>query len=526
MPRTAGRPNLLFIMTDQQKATTLDLYNSGPNAIRTRGLRSLAESGVVFDAAYCAYPLCTPSRISMLTGRYPSSTGLLTNNAFAADDYQTIFGVAHDHGYATTLVGKDHAYASMSIGGDPGNHPAWMDHVFDRIYTAGHNARQPPEINRDLPHIERFMQSNLEMRRGWQAAVAPWNASESITARLHDVAVNYLSDWMETGREKPFAMWLSFPDPHEFYQAPRDVFESIDPKSIDLPPNWESDIENRSEFIQFMHWYFNARGVSKDTVLHLIRVYLAMCLNVDTYLQSLFSFMKSNELWDDTIVIFTSDHGDYNGEHQLVQKFNSGYDGNCRIPLLISWPAGISGGRRCSDPVNLTDLPATLCDLLGWDHFDGNQGVSFSDLLTGNPTRERRYTVVESGLPGKALSLKDIPNFPSHSVHAPLDVLNFYNPPHRWTGKLYAVRSAKMKLIVREGQKSEFYDLTLDPWETTNLYDDPTYRDHILQHHEYLAQHLTRIAYRRPGTVMRDYDSWYEAGGEKSWDEVKREHGV
>ena len=516
------RPNLLFVMTDQQKATSLDLYNTTANYVETTSLRRLAEAGVTFDAGYCPFPLCVPSRISMLTGRYPSHSGFIGNSPYMEDQYDSLWGRAKQQGYRTMLVGKDHAYYRASIGGAPGEHPSFMDTIFDRMYCALHNDFQPPEIERDLPHVRPWLRQNPTLHTIWGSDVAPWNGEESVTARLCDVSVEYLRDWVREDRDDdtPFAMWLSFPDPHELYQAPRDVFEMLDPASITLPPNWESDIGSRSEYIQFMHWYFNNGGVPEEKVLQLIRVYLAMCKNVDIQLGKVFAYLQEIGEWENTIIVFTSDHGDFNGEHQLIQKFNCGYDGCCRVPLLLAWPGHTAAaGRHYEDPVNLTDLPATLCSLLQWPGLDRDQGQSLAGVLIDNDETTMPFTVIESGKPGENLTLRDIENFPNHRYDVTPTGRWCYDPPHRFGGKMYAVRSRDYKLIVRQDQASELYNMKEDPWETHNIAGTAGTEMEELRHYRYLAQHLARIAPYKDGTVFAKQDAWYRAGGDRTWEE-------
>lgn len=515
------KPNLLFIMTDQQKATSLDLYNPSGSAAETRALRGLAEEGTVFENASCPYPLCVPSRISMLTGIYPSASGFVGNGPYIEDRYETVFGAAKQRGYRTMLVGKDHAYTKAAIGGDPGMHPAFMDTIFDSMYCAMHNTYQPPEIERDLPHVRPWLNETSVLHRIWGSEVAPWTSRQSISARLCDVAMENLDRWDAEDRpdDIPFALWLSFPDPHELYQAPADVYESIDPTSIALPPNWESDIANRAEYIRFMHWYFNAGGVPEEEVLKLVRVYLAMCKNVDMQLERLFAFLRRRGLWENTVVVYTSDHGDFNGEHQLIQKFNAGYDGCCRVPLMIAQP-GASQSRRYAGPVSLTDIPSTLCDLLGWDRFAADQGCSLAETVLSGAPRAVNYTVTESGLYGESLTTRDIANFPNHRYDRRPVGRWSYDPPHRFGGKLYAVRSADYKMIVRQDQKTELYDMVADPWETRNIAEERGFEQTVRQHYGLLTDHLMRISQKQPDTRIASQDDWYRAGGNKAWEEV------
>jgi len=476
---------------------------------------------VTFSSAYCTYPLCVPSRISTLTGMYPSYSGYVGNKPYMEDKHDSLFGRAKEAGHRTMLVGKDHAYGPASIGGEKGNHPEFMDGIFDRMYCALHNDFQPPEIERDLPHVRPWLAGNEELHRLWGSDIAPWTSEKSVTARLCDVAVEYLEDWHREDRPQgvPFAMWLSIPDPHELYQAPRDVVESIPPDSIEMPPNWDSDMEKRSGYMKFMHWYFNSGGVPASTVKKLIRVYLAMCKNVDIQLNKVLNALERLGLREDTLIIFTSDHGDFNGEHGLLQKFNCGYDGCCRVPLLISWAGTSKAGRVCEDPVSLVDIPSTVCNLMGWKALEQDQGSPMTDIVTSDHYDERDHAVVECGVPGESLTEKDIHKFPNHRWDVQPVGRWCYDPPHRFGGKMYALRTRDYKLIVRQDQGAEFYDMKQDPWETRNVFDEPEYGPQILRHYQHLSDHLCRIAHERPDVYIERQDAWYRAGGSRTWEE-------
>ena len=523
------QPNILFIQTDQQKAKSLDLY-SDINSISTTNLKMLAENGVVFENSYCPYPLCVPSRISMLTGEYPSSSGYLGNAPTMYDSYgdETIFSAAKKHGYHTMLVGKDHAYGSNcppdSLSGEDENYPDFLGDIFDRMHFAWHGNTMTPETNKELPHIEPWIQYQDELEKLWGSEVAPWDSNESVSSLLSDKAVEFMKDWQNGSEDKPFAMWLSYPDPHERYQAPTDVVEMINKEDIELPLNWESDINNRSEYIQFMHWYFNKGGVPESKVKKLIRVYLGMCLNVEIQLGKVFDCLKEMGEWENTIIFYVSDHGDFNGEHQLIQKFNCGYDGCTHIPMIVAWPGHSKDGRHCLEPVNLTDIPATICELLGWEKFSQDQGQSFADILLEETYEERKYTVVESGIPSESLTTKDVKNFPKHRYDRKTEGRWCYDPPHRFGGRMYVVRSKDYKLIVRQDKKSEFYNMKDDPWETKNIFGKPKYQKEIINHFEYLVHHLGRVSYKQEDTFIAPQDNIYEAGGDKTWQEYLQQN--
>ncbi|MDA3959619.1 MAG: sulfatase-like hydrolase/transferase [Planctomycetota bacterium] len=520
------RPNLLLIQTDQQKATSLDLYNTDRNFIRTDALRRIAEAGVVCEAGYCPYPLCVPSRIAMVTGRYPSELGYVGNRPYPLDcDAPNLFRHLRHNGYRSMLVGKDHA---IGLPWDEGGSVAekWrgnraIQDSFDWVYATFHGGNMTPDTRADQPHIQSFLDQADQLQHLWGSAVAPFDGDQSQSARMCEVAVDYLDTWKrdDAGADTPFAMWLSFPDPHEFYQAPRDVVARVRSDDLGAPHGADVDLGDRAEYIQFMRWYFNSGGVPREVIDQLVRVYLAMCLNVDEQLRRVLDHLERIGEWDNTLIVYCSDHGDFNGDLGLVQKFNAGYDGCCRVPFVMAFPGRGPGGLRSREPVNLADLPATICDGLGVAALPGDRGRSLMPIVVGEEHEEAAYTVVESGVPGESLSTRDIANFADHRWDVQPDGRWCYDPPHRFGGRMYAVRSADHKLIVREGQCSEFYDLVADPWELRNAIDDPQHAQLVATHHEYLVEHLCQRAPVPPGTTIADQDAVYRAGGNLSWAE-------
>jgi len=521
------RPNILLIQTDQQKASSLDLYNRDVNYIKTEHISQLAEEGVVFDNTYCPYPLCVPSRTSMMCGQYPSTTGYIGNEPCGmAGKKMTLFDLLKSVGYRTMLVGKDHAYGLPRPGANPAEKwtpPKEMKAVFDDIYTAWHGMFHSPDTNRDCPKLEPFLQAHDSLSQLWGAEVAPWSTDETQTAAICNAFID-LAGKHSRSSSQPFACWLSISDPHEPYQAPRDMYERMEQERIGFYPNRDSDFSNRAEYMQFFQWFFNAGGpIPEEDELRLIKVYLAMCKNVDLQLGRVFDFLKKKGLWEDTLVIFTSDHGDLTGEHRLLQKFNCTYNGSAKVPLIVSWPGRTQGQKRVKTPVNLVDLPATICSLLGIDPLPDDQGMDLSPALLRDRVLDKKYTVIESGVPGPGLTCKDIQNFSTHKYNIIPKKRNAYDPPHRYAGRTYAVCSERYKLITREGQCNELYNVEQDPWEIENLAQKPDMKEVVEEHLLYLVKHLTDQFVYPADTKIAPQDALYPLGGDKSWDECAAE---
>ena len=268
-----------------------------------------------------------------------------------------------------------------------------------------------------------------------------------------------------------------------------------------------------------MRWYFKA-GPNPPPAEHyrqLYRVYLAMCQLIDDELGRLLDYLDRHGLRENTVVVFASDHGDMAGEMGCATKWNCAYDGMARVPLVVSHPgAGLPGGARSGEPVSLTDLAATLAELCGFDPPQGNEGRSLVDLMAGTGSRD--FAFVESGLPGKPMDIDDIEHFPDHRWDLPSGDGIPYDPPHRWTGRCLTARSRRHKLIQRQGQRLEFYDLERDPWETRNAADDEAAQPEIRRHLAAIGEYQMKRETNPRGAIGVPWmDQRYTPGAGPVW---------
>jgi arylsulfatase A-like enzyme len=337
--------------------------------------------------------------------------------------------------------------------------------------------------------------SSKPCRTIWGADIPPWGRDETITKVLTDKALEFMDSHFEQTPEKPFLLHWSPPDPHEFYQVPQEYADQFPLDEIVLPPSWKADLSDRAEYVQFMRWYFSAgdREPTELDLKKLVQVYLGMCQLLDDEMGRILNYIEKRGEMENTIFVFTSDHGDMCGELGLVQKWNGLYDGMTRIPLVIThgsndWPKN----RRVSCPVSQIDLAATLCDMVGIQPPAGQQGESLAGVMAGTQTRQVAF--LETGMSGRGLTMADAEKFPEHKWHEPTTDGAPYDPPHRWTGRCFGVRSERYKLTVREGQKSELYDMVEDPWEQCNRIDDPGLADTVAELNGQIMQHMLRVA--------------------------------
>lgn len=507
--------NIILLYSDQQKATSLDLYNRDCTAVNARSLKRLVEQGTLFENAYCTYPLCVPSRIAVMEGCYPSSTGYIGNCRHPGTDEDSLLDRLKAAGYTTYLSGKEHTWSMGNISGH--NPPPEVAQRYDHIFAALHNTWQPPEMQEALPKFMPFIRQSKPCRTIWGADISSWGRDETITKVLTDKAIEFVETHLEQTPDKPFLLHWSPPDPHEFYQVPREYADQFPLDEIMLPPNWKADLSDRAEYVQFMRWYLSAgdREPTELDIKKLVQVYLGMCQLLDDEMGRIIDYIETRGEMDNTIFVFTSDHGDMCGELGLAQKWNGLYDGMTRIPLVIthgdnSWPKN----RRVSCPVSQIDLAATLCEMIGIEPPAGQQGESLCGVMAGAQTRE--YVFLESGMAGRGLTMQDSEKFPEHKWHEPTSDGAPYDPPHRWTGRCFGVRSERYKLIAREEQKSELYDMANDPWEQHNLIDDPVLSGVVAELNEKILQHMLRVSPNlRDCTGDYKNDIRYNPGQEK-----------
>jgi arylsulfatase len=460
-PRARGeygmiKPNVLWICTDQQRFDTLGCY--GNKYVRTPNLDRLAEQGVLFEQAYCQSPVCTPSRASFLTGRYPRTTKIRQNGQAIPADEALVSKLFAEGGYTCGLAGKLHLSPAH-----PSVCPATerrIDDGFAEFHWSHHSAPDWPTDEYHHWLRGRGTQYKVTRFEGSPHVEIGMDAEDRQTAWCAEKAIHFMEANAKANR--PWMFLVDIFDPHHPFDPPKAYLERylgmLD--DIPLPAYRPGELNDKPRYQRIHHegasgkkdWFAYSGMTEKDHRL-LRAAYWAMVDVIDAEVGRLLEALKRTGQRDNTLVIFMSDHGELLGDHGMYLKGPYFYDVSVRVPLIVSMPGTVKGGRRLSTFVELVDLTPTLLEAAGLENYPGIQGRSAWGLLTGNQS--------------------DITH--RNDVYCEL-----YETSLKHGGKgaqATMLRTREHKLVVFHGeQTSELYDFKQDPGEHDNKWVDPAYR--------------------------------------------------
>jgi arylsulfatase A-like enzyme len=463
MKSRSESPNILWICTDQQRFDTI--HALGNNHIRTPNLDRLAKEGVSFENAYCQCPVCTPSRGSFLTGRYPHTMGLRQNGQDIPQNEVLVTKVLADNGYTCGLSGKLHICGVDTRDEEPrvndgyeefhwahGPFPVWKNNQYIRWLH-----RQGKEWDEIYPY------ASLSARFG-REGVTPENRPvwAGVPTELHHATwcTDRAIDFIKKHRSGPWLFSLNFQDPHHPFDPPQEYLERYDPDRIP-PPNYrEGELEGKTILQRVDHeGAYGGRGMSfaacsERQHREVIAAYYAMVELIDHNVGRLVEVLEESGQLEDTIILFMSDHGEMLGDHGIFLKGPHMYEPLVKVPLIVSWANYYQRGLRSPALVELIDVAPTLLDAAGLAPFPRMQGRSLSNLCRGesDPSHHRDYAFSE-----------------------------FYNTMIGYRDLRPCVtmyRSPRYKLIHYSGlDRGELYDLQEDPFEYENLWISEEFRD-------------------------------------------------
>jgi arylsulfatase A-like enzyme len=499
-----GRPNILLITTDQQRADCIGYEN---DRVSTPHLDGLARVGARFSNCITPSPVCQPARASILTGKLPLTHGAWDNGVDldAAEGRQGVAAALAAAGYATAFIGKAHFSTKNTFAptgtpecrrSAPGYPPDWYGPYmgFEHVELAALGKFHPSRLQRNATPIHRFehwfldhpgalelWQHSLSEGCGaaqtWDSALpAAWHSS----AWVADRTLALLQRRQEG--DGPFFLWVSFPDPHHPFDCPAPWRQMYDPDDMVLPAHRTLDLERRpwwhraalegkpqiadSELAKFREEGFKVPPQTDRQLAEMMANYYGMVSHVDHHVGRILEGLRQVGHADDTLIVFTSDHGDMLGDHGLYLKGPMLYEGVLRVPMVISGP-GVPQGQRVTAPVSTIDLAATFLQGAGLP-FLSEQSRSLFPVLAGTEQRECAWSEwhVHPSRLGVALQLR-------------------------------TVRTARYSCTFELGSDSgELYDLLDDPQQLVNRFDDPQWR--VIQ------DRMQALMLARPGPLRAD----------------------
>jgi iduronate 2-sulfatase len=378
----AKKPNVLFIIADDLN-TSIGAY--GHPLVKTPNIDRLAARGVRFDRAYCQFPLCGPSRNSFLTGLYPNSTGILANAQLFRQTIPSAVSLPQAFrldGYLAVRIGKLYHYG-----------------VPTSIGTNGHDDPGSWEMEMNPAGCDRMMEEPeiFSLTPGQFGGTLSWLASKNPDAKHTDGMEAADAEWVlercAKQKDRPFFLAVGFFRPHTPYVSPKSYFEKYPEEKMPVVPGTVYDQKGVPD-AALMSYKKEQDKLTDDLRRQAVQAYFAAISFMDAQAGKVLDALDRLGLSDNTIVVFTSDHGYHLGEHGLWQK-QSLFEESARVPLIIAGPGVAKPGSVAPAPVGLIDLYPTLAELCGVKPPANLHGQSLAPILKDANAVGRGWTLSE-----------------------------------------------------------------------------------------------------------------------------------
>ena len=418
----AQRPNILFLMSDEHSPHAIGY--EGNSIVQTPNLDSLAASGTYFESAYCQVPLCTPSRMCMLTGKHAHRCSAWNNGSILFPEHLTMPAHFAQHGYATALVGK------MHFGGKE-QHNGFQSRPYgDLRGNAGHQTDplNPPSRIRGRTRL---------------AGVTEIPSSLLQERVINGESLEYLRSQPS---DQPWFLLASYSRPHFPLTAPKRLLDKYWPDNVDMPNIPPGHLEQTHRFAKGLRDNFNTQDIPPEETRKARAAYYACCEFLDETVGDLLALLERDGFLDNTIIVYTTDHGEMAGEHGQWWK-SSYYEAAARVPLIVcDKQIQQSHGARITAPVELNDLFPTLCARAGIPTPDDLDGADLTNLMSGNTDDWRDTAITEYWAP-------------------------------QTTGPMRMLRTPRYKYVAFPEDESILFDLETDPDEFENLSGEEAYKE-------------------------------------------------
>ena len=481
--------NLVFIFSDQQRYDTMACY--GNDWIKTPNINSLSEESMIMERAYVGQPVCTPARATITTGLHPHNAGPTVNviplppnqktiAEYLPSEYKTAwFGKWHlgddgnaQHGFEHWVSTEDHMSRFVGLSTEPSKSD-WHNYLVEQGYTPdttllGDHQHLPDEVIKDAP-------------QDWDVFSSDFRSELPAEHQMAHFLGRKAADFIQDHKDDPFCLYVSTFEPHSPYNGPYN--DLYDPASLPVGPAFLKKpdnaplisrlrAENNMQFLEgssesYMGYVENKiaefNDLSSEYGWRQLRArYLANITLVDDMVGMIYASLEKQGLLDDTVIVFTSEHGEMAGDHGMLEK-RSMYDESSRVPLIIRAPKISTEKRVVSGNFGHVDLVPTLLELLGLEVPEGLDGKSVAKVLESEGNLRNNEVFVEwngiGSIEDRLLGTPDI------------------NSMHQAPWRTIVYRDWKLNLCATD--KCELYNLREDPHELTNLIDSPDHQDTV-----------------------------------------------
>lgn len=435
------RPNLLYIHSDQHSPYVAGCY--GDPLVETPHLDALAERGVVFDNTYCPSPICVPSRMSMLSGRYPCDNQVWTNSHILDSGIPTFAHAMGAGGYHPVLIGRMH-----SVGPD-------QLHGYAERLVGDHGPNQPGGKGVDHGQLSGTAgPGRISLRLSGHGQSAYQVHDEDVTAATVDY-LNRLGVAKRAGQTaEPFSLSVGFMLPHQPFVARlqdyRYYYENITP-----PQTPEPFGDHLHPHIRHWRQACEIEEVSAEETRRARAAYWALVHRMDALIGQIVAALRENDLEENTLILYTSDHGEQVGEHGLWWK-QTFYEDSVKVPTILAWPGRLPAGTRCDRVISSLDLNATMLDALGCPALPHSRGRSLLPLLA-DPQNAEWDDVAFSEFCQDAAG-----------AGGPFSEVGIFQR---------MIRRGPWKLNYYHGQPCQLFNLQDDPRECQDLAADPAHQE-------------------------------------------------
>lgn len=458
------RPNILLITCDQLRRDALGVY--GNRVIKTPNIDALSTESVIFDNHFTQHPVCTPSRWSIFTGRYPRSHGVRDNGVIFADNEPTLARTFKKNGYYTGAFGKMHFTPALLNKVEEDEQWPKDDFGFSVTELTDDSKRgtyleylktvDEESYRYVLKQGEEKVKEDLMSASDRTFDPAPQIKENKLDPSMHQTSwiTDRCIDFIDKAAEKnrPFFGWCSFVDPHHPFDPPEPYASMYDPKTIPLPGSLCPG-EDAPQHIKDMHKGFSPGNekydlstVSDDGWQAVRAKYYGMVSLIDYNVGRIIRRLREKEVFNDTLILFTTDHGELLGDHGLLFKGPFHYDSLIRVPLIVKYGDRFGGGMRVGEITQHVDIFPTLASAAGVSPPQGLQGNSLQGLLEGAGNQVNQSALIE------------------HCCHD-------------WGFNVKTLRTKRWRLTYYGSRVfGELYDLLNDPTEQQNLWKSKKHR--------------------------------------------------